>query len=237
MKILTCLLAALSCCNAQALTCPAGMGLIPAVSPYTGQPYCMMTQEARNILGQPWNYISFADAAQKCKAAFVEGDLPTNSLWQGAASQMILQPENWTQGTVGLGTLKTDLKLGGVMFYAMGGGLWEFVQGNAPYPTYPGYIYQLQTGGPQYYINGVYGDTKFHFGPQGSYGANTSLGVTTYNASGHIMRGGDDPADSSSGETPEHGVFGAALNHDGQAASDVGFRCVCPLAYCGQSSQ
>lgn len=221
--------------SASAVICPDGMGVIPATSPYSGQDYCMMKKEAvRNTLAGTfsWHYVTQAVATAQCQALYPQGDLPINALWQAALRRAETEPDNWTGGVVGSGTLKTDLKIsdgagGYSVFEDMGDGHWEFVVGAGPTGNQvtAGYIYTLTNSAPNTFTtNGLTGNAKFHFGPGGTYGSGAELGVTTNRASSYIMRGGDDN---------EPGAFGTALNHSGNAALDVSFRCVCPKNQCG----
>jgi len=178
------------------------------------------------------NYTTQAAAVTKCANAYPQGDLPVNAIWQAALYWAEGVASNWTGGSVGSGALKTDLLVpngsgGYSVFYDMGDGHWEFVIGSGPpgNQVTAGYIYTLSGGDPNTFsTNGLTGNAKFHFGPQGVYGSSANLGVTTNRASSYIMRGGDDS---------EPGAFGTALNHSGNAASDVSFRCTCPKAECG----
>jgi hypothetical protein len=185
-----------------------------------------MTHEAVRVDGTKWNWVSFAEATEVCEAWKPEASLPVNALWQSMARQAEVVDENWTGGTVGFGELKTDLKINGATFYDVGDLHWEHVQGQSPEDFSAGYTYQLIDDDFTYMVNGLNGNHKFHFGhsaPHGTYGNNQSLGTNTNRYSSKIMRGGDDD---------EPGVFGAAMNHNGEAASDVSFRCACPKAYC-----
>jgi hypothetical protein len=216
--------------QAHALTCPEGTALVPAFAPYTGQAHCVMKNEARAPrieVDKSWNFVSFADADASCRSTFVQGDIPLNAIWQALVRQAELVDANWTGGSVGVGTLKTDLTINGGLstFYDIGDGLWEHVTGQSPADFSAGFIYLLSASDPlTYTINGLLGNAKYHFGPSGTYTAGAQLGVTTNRYSVYLMRGGDDE---------ENGAFGVAMNHAGEAASDVGFRCSCPLKDCG----
>lgn len=219
-----------------ASSCPLGMGEVPAFPPYSNQTYCMMTKEAvlHDLTGtRTWEYVTQAQATAQCAAAFPQGDLPVNALWQAALRWAENVDDNWTGGAVGQGEFKTDLWIpngngGWNKFYEMGDGHWEFVVGVGPEhdEVTAGFIYQLAGGDPRTWsTNGLGGNARFHFGPIDTYGPGAQLGVTTNRASSYIMRGGDDS---------EPGAFGVAINHAGNAAQDVGFRCVCPKAACGR---
>jgi hypothetical protein len=215
--------------------CPQGMGLIPAISPYTGSDWCMQTTEAVRVTlagTWQWNNISQTQAETQCAGLFTDCVVPVNQLWQAALHHAEGVAANWTGGSVGSGALKTDLLIpngtgGFALFEDMGDGHWEFVRGTGPGgdQVVSGYVYTLLSSDPNTFeTNGLIGNAKFHFGPAGTYGSAAQLGVTTNRASSYIMRGGDDS---------EPGAFGVALNHAGNAASDVSFRCACPLATCG----
>jgi hypothetical protein len=233
MRLLIALLAFLSSPSYAATICPPGMGLVPATSPWSGQDYCIQKKEAVrfSIAGSwQWNYITQSNAVSQCQNLYPQGDLPVNALWQALLYRAEDIADNWTGGTVGSGALKTDLKLPDGLgdysvFEDIGDGHWEFVIGAGPTGSQvtSGHVYQLSTSN-SFTVNGLTGSAKFHFGPEGTYGAGAELGVTTNTNSGYIMRGGDDE---------EPGAFGVALNHQGQATSDVSFRCTCPKSACG----
>jgi len=216
--------------------CPSGMGPIPAYPPYSNQKYCMMTDEAilHNVTGsRTWEYVSQDQAEAQCQAAFAQGDLPVNALWQAALRWAEGEADNWTGGAVGEGAFKTDLWIpdgngGRTLFKHMGDGHWEFVRGQGPNSNevIGGFIYQLAGGDPRTWsTNGLQGNARFHFGPSDTYWPDAQLGVTTNRASPHIMRGGDDN---------EPGAFGVALNHARNQALDVSFRCECPFGSCAR---
>lgn len=220
--------------------CPDGFAEVPAYSPYSGQAYCVMEDEAVNpATGEPWNYISMEDAVEVCAILVPQGDLPVNAIWQAILRQAEGVASNWTGGSVGSGTLKTDLALSnGSTFLNIGEGFWEFVIGQSPSDWSAGEISDLTAGDSySFTINGLTGNGKYHFGPSGTYSASAELGVTTNRYSSKIMRGGDNlctpgfPCEP--GYYGDPGAFGAAMNHNGEAASDVGFRCTCPKSACG----
>lgn len=208
-----------------------GFAKVPAFPPYSNQPFYVQINEAVNpATGLPWNFISKTQAAAVCAMLNPNGNLLTNSLWQAIVRPAELVADNWTGGAVGGGALKADLKIpdgsgGWSTFNGMGDGFWEFVLGQAPasftwVEVYKfGYMGLDPNYGVEFTINDLTGTDKFHFGPAGNYGASALLGITTNRHSVSIMRGGDDS---------EPGAFGAAMNHDGEAASDVGFRCAYP---------
>lgn len=182
---------------------------------------------------QHWNFITVEDAADQCAALVPQGDLPVNALWQAMLRQAEGVASNWTGGSVGSGELKTDLSLpNGATFYDVGDSLWEFVTGVSPGSFSAGDISDLAAGDTYTFtINGLTGNGKYHFGPSGTgYTSADELGVSTNRYSADIMRGGDSPVNEF--DTGNPGAFGVAMNHSGEAASDVGFRCACPYSAC-----
>lgn len=211
-------------------SCPDGMAIVPANPPHNEQSYCVMTNEATRLTGSgSWNFISHLKASSVCKNAFYEGNLPVNSLWQSMARQAEMVNSNWTGAYIGVGDLKSDLLIpngeGGYnMFYDLGGGHWEFVNGQFPGDAVinAGDIQDVRFSNQIIFLNGINRHINFHFGPNNYY-PDSNVGTATDTYTQWIMRGGDDS---------EPGVFGTALNHQGHPASDASFRCACPLAAC-----
>ena len=120
---------------AHAAPCKPGFVKVPALAPYTGQPYCVMQREIVNpATGQTWDYVSWSRIQAVCMALSQNSELPTNSLWQGIARKAASLDVNWTGGAVGNGSLKTTVVVpdgeGGMStIYQFGDGHWEWVRG------------------------------------------------------------------------------------------------------------
>jgi len=220
--------------------CPPGYELIPELSPWSNEKYCIMTWEAVNPkTTAPWNYVTIEEAEDICDSNVPGGKIPTNSLWQAMLRQAEMVNENWTGKLVGIGAFKTDLVIPNQdgswsKIYDVGDGLWEYVNGVGPGDFESVSIHQLKDGDTYYWrMNTLYGNAKFHFGPRGVYPETALLGHVSQRHSSHVMRGGDEEVPHVQGHSGQQGAFSAALNHSGQRTADVGFRCACPLRTCG----
>jgi hypothetical protein len=219
----------LFCLPSFAAQCKPGFVKVPALTGYTGQPYCVMQSEIVNpATGLPWTYVSFAKLQAVCATLSANSELPTNSLWQGIARKAASLHANWDSGIVGVGALKTDITVpdgegGDSTLYDFGDGHWEWVRGQGIQIS-SGFIYQILSGGPAYTINGLSLSKADHFGDPARCSSTSQCGVTTNQATGGIARGGDDD---------EPGFFGVAENHDPLYApgySDFSGRCAYPAS-------
>jgi hypothetical protein len=211
----------------NAAACKPGFVKVPALTGYTGQPYCVMARELANpATGLPWNFVSFTKLQSVCAVLSPNSELPTNTMWQGIARKAASLHANWTSGIVGVGQLKTDITIpdgegGESTLYDFGDGHWEWVRGQA-IQIASGFIHSLTTGGTLYTINGVTLTREGHYGDAAHCYSGTQCGVTTNQAASGIARGGDDD---------EPGFFGVASNHDPNYSpgySDFSGRCAYP---------
>ena len=96
-----------------ALTCPTGFIPVPGNPAYGTSDFCVMQYEAKNVggtatsqaAGTPWVSISQTNAKTAAQTACDGCKLITDPEWMTIAMNVISNPDNWSGGSVGSGTI------------------------------------------------------------------------------------------------------------------------------------
>jgi len=94
------------------LSCPAGYVLVPGLSGYEAQEFCVAKYEMKNnsgakseAAGTPWDMISRDSAITACQSLGAGYDLISNAQWQTIARNVADVASNWSSATAYNGEL------------------------------------------------------------------------------------------------------------------------------------